>query len=119
MPYFEKTFGVLSPTTRGWTVSLIMLAGAFPSLFAGQIADRYGRLPVVCMGASIFAVGTICETAASQLPVLLVGRILCGLGEGMWISNISVYITEIAPKAKRGTLVSLPQFQSVAGICAG
>lgn len=104
---------------RGFAVSLILLAGTIPSVFAGQIADRYGRLPVICLGACVFAVGTICEAAAAQLPVLLLGRVLGGLGEGIWLSNVTVYITEIAPKARRGVLVSMPQFGSTAGICLG
>lgn len=29
------------------------------------------------------------------------------------------YITEIAPSARRGMLVSMPQFMACAGICAG
>lgn len=119
MPHFEKTFGILTSVMRGFTVSLIMLAGAVPSVFAGQLADRFGRLPIVCMGASIFTVGGGMEGAASQLPVFLIGRALCGLGEGIWLSNVSVYITEIAPKSMRGVLVSMPQLMASAGICLG
>lgn len=90
MPYFEKTFGVLTPSIHGFTVSLIMLAGAFPAFFAGRLADRYGHLRVVMIGALIFTVGTILQAGASKLPMLLVGRALGGLGEGLWLSNVSV-----------------------------
>ena len=90
MPFFEATFGILSPLIRGFTVSLIMLAGAVPAIFGGQLADRYGRLPTVCLGASTFAVGAILQCVAEALPLFWVGRIFCGLGEGLWISNISV-----------------------------
>lgn len=90
MPAFEASFGVLSPIIRGFTVSLIMLAGAVPSIFAGQLADRFGRLPIVCLGASVFTLGAVLECVAEALPLFWVGRILCGLGEGLWISNISV-----------------------------
>ncbi|KAG9711803.1 hypothetical protein KCU73_g17075, partial [Aureobasidium melanogenum] len=38
MPYFSDSIGELSPFLRGFTVSLIMLTGAFPSFFAGQLA---------------------------------------------------------------------------------
>lgn len=90
MPYFERTFGVLSPSLRGFTVSLIMLMGAVPCFFSGQLADRFGHLRVVMAGALIFAVGAILECAASRLYLLLIGRALCGIGEGLWITNISV-----------------------------
>ncbi|GAB7353198.1 hypothetical protein MBLNU459_g3721t1 [Dothideomycetes sp. NU459] len=119
MPYFEQTFGKLSPALRGFTVSFLMLCGAVPSFFAGQLADKYGRLSVVSSGALIFAIGAVLQGAAFKLAQLLVGRALCGLGEGLWISCISVYITEIAPSTRRGTLVSMPQLMASAGICAG
>ena len=90
MPYFEMTFGVLSPTIRGFTVSLIMLMGAVPSFFSGQLADRFGHLRIVMVGALVFALGVILEGSASQLSMFLVGRALAGIGEGLWLTNVSV-----------------------------
>lgn len=90
MKYFSSTFGELTPTMRGFTVSLIMLTGAVPSFFAGQLADRYGRLSIVMAGALVFATGAVLQGAAYQLPMFLVGRALCGFGEGLWLSNVSV-----------------------------
>ncbi|MCJ1418776.1 hypothetical protein MMC32_005127 [Xylographa parallela] len=119
MPYFEMTFGVLSPTIRGFTVSLIMLMGAVPSFFSGQLADRFGHLRIVMVGALVFALGVILEGSASQLSMFLVGRALAGIGEGLWLTNVSVYITEISPAARRGALVSLPQFMATLGVCTG
>ncbi|KAG9549700.1 general substrate transporter, partial [Aureobasidium melanogenum] len=119
MPYFSDSIGELSPFLRGFTVSLIMLTGAFPSFFAGQLADRFGRLAIVAAGALVFTIGAALEGAASKLGMFLAGRALCGIGEGLWLSNVSVYITEIAPSARRGMLVSMPQFMACAGICAG
>ena len=90
MPSFEKTFGILTPAIRGFIVSLIMLMGAVPSLFTGQLADRFGHLRVVMVGALVFAIGAILEGAAPQLSMFLVGRGLCGVGEGLWLTNVSV-----------------------------
>ncbi len=75
---------------RGFTVSLIMLAGAFPAFFAGQLADRFGRLRITMAGALLFVVGAALEGGAYDFPMFLVGRALCGLGEGMWLSNVTV-----------------------------
>ncbi|KAI4719317.1 general substrate transporter [Aureobasidium sp. EXF-10727] len=119
MPYFATSIGELTPFLRGFTVSLIMLTGAFPSFFAGQLADRFGRLAIVAVGALVFAIGAALEGGANKLGMFLAGRALCGIGEGLWLSNVTVYITEISPSARRGMLVSLPQFMACAGICAG
>ena len=119
MPYFLAQFGDLSPLMRGITVAMIMLTGIFPSFFVGQLADRYGRLAIISTGALIFAIGGIMQACASTLAVFNVGRALYGLGMGTWLSTLAVYISEIAPSARRGMLVALPQLLTTAGICAG
>jgi len=111
MPFFTETFGELSPTLRGITVSLVMLGGVVPGFFAGQLADYYGRLATICTGAIIFLVGAIFQGAAYQLPMFMVGRLLCGIGEGTWMSSVQVYVAEIAPSARRGMLASMPAFE--------
>ncbi|KAM3074868.1 hypothetical protein ACMFMG_008282 [Clarireedia jacksonii] len=119
MSSFTDTIGDLSPVMRGFTVSLIMMTGAIPSIFGGKLAERVGHLYVIMAGALLFAVGTAMEGGAESLAVFLVGRALAGAGQGLWLSNVSVYICEIAPSASRGMLVSLSQFMCTIGVCAG
>jgi MFS family permease len=91
MPQFEQVFGVLSPTIRGFTVSFIMLTAAIPSLFAGHLADRFGRLKIVMAGAVVFVIGTALEAGSTAIAMLLVGRALAGFGEGLYLGNLNVY----------------------------
>lgn len=119
MPQFISTVGQLTPTIHGFTVSLIMLTGGIPSVFAGHLADRFGRLKVVMLGAVLFVLGAVLQGSAGSLAHFLVGRALAGLGEGVYISVMAVYICEIAPAETRGTLAGLPQLMAIAGICAG
>ena len=90
MPFFDTTFGNISPALRGFTVSFLMLMGAVPAFFAGQLAHRYGHLRVIMAGAVIFTIGAILEASASRIATFLVGRALCGIGEGVWLTNVSV-----------------------------
>lgn len=90
MPQFLDTFGHLTPFMRGFSVSLLLLMGTAPSLFAGYLSDAYGRLSVTGLGASIFLVGVVLEGAASKLPMFLVGRSLAGIGEGFWLGCVTV-----------------------------
>lgn len=92
MTQFHDVFGELSPFMLGFTVSLIMLMGAVPAFFAGQLADKFGRLFMVTVGATLFAIGAAMEAGAYKLPLFLVGRALCGLGEGFWLSNAVVFV---------------------------
>jgi MFS family permease len=119
MSQFEDTFGKLSPTLLGFTVSLIMLTGGVPSVFAGHLADRWGRLKTIIAGSMIFVLGAVLQGSSYGLPQFLIGRAIAGLGEGIYISNMAVYICEIAPMKHRGVLAGLPQFMATAGVCLG
>ncbi len=119
MEQFTETMGPMSAVLLGFTVSMIMLTGALPSVFAGQLADRHGRLRVILPGALLFALGAALQGSARGLPQFVAGRALGGVGEGAFLGNISVYITEIAPCRRRGRLVALPQFMAAAGVCLG
>ena len=90
MPAFSRTFGHLSPLEVGFLISFIMLMGAVPGCFAGKLAHRFGHLRVITSGGVIFAIGSILQATAFHLPMLLLGRALAGLGEGLWLTNVSV-----------------------------
>ena len=92
MDQFTASIGHLSPTLLGFTVSLIMLTGSVPSVFAGQLAERFGRLKIIILGVLIFLIGVILQGSAGALTQFLIGRAIAGLGEGVFLSNMSVYI---------------------------
>ncbi|KAN0092447.1 general substrate transporter [Hyaloscypha variabilis] len=119
MPSYIETFGHLSPTMRGFTVSLIMLCGAIPATVAGHLADRFGRLRIMIAGAILCTIGCVLECAAFHLWLFLIGRALMGIGQGFALTNVGVYICEIAPSRSRGKFVSLPQFGAAIGLCIG
>ncbi|KAK0934153.1 hypothetical protein LTR29_014267 [Friedmanniomyces endolithicus] len=119
MPQFTETMGEISPSLLGFTVSVIMFAGAIPSFLSGPPADRYGRLAVVATGAVSFVVGAVLQASAFSLAQFIVGRVFAGAGEGLFLGVMNVYICEISPSARRGTLASLPQLFSVLAMCAG
>lgn len=119
MPQFIDSIGELSPFLLGFTVSLIMLTGSVPSIMAGHLADKFGRLKTILLGAIMFGIGVVLQGAAGTLPQFLVGRAVAGLGEGVYLTNVSVYITEIAPAKSRGMLAGMPQFMATTGVCVG
>lgn len=100
MPQFHSSIGLLSPSQLGFTVSLIMLAGAIPSVFAGTLADKLGRLRVVLIGAILFVVGATIEASVGGsrgLIIFNIGCALAGLGEGVYLSCVSTYVSNFSP----------------------
>jgi len=55
-------------------------------------------------------------TAAQNIGMLCLGRVICGLCVGMASSIVPVYQSEIAPKEIRGRVVSLQQWAITWGI---
>lgn len=51
--------------------------------------------------------------------MLFVGRCIAGLGEGLFLSTVTVYILEIAPTNVRGRLSCLVQLAVTLGVAAG
>jgi MFS family permease len=92
MEYFHSSIGKLTPTQLGFTVSLIMLTGAAPSVYAGTLAEKFGRLRLVLIGAVLFAIGAVIEASASSLIVFNIGRAIAGLAQGVYLSNMSVLV---------------------------
>lgn len=119
MDQFRNVVGDLSATMLGITVSMVMLTGAVPALLAGQLADKHGRLKIIGPGAAMFCAGAVLQATAFSLGQFIAGRAISGAGQGMFLGNISVYITEIAPSRRRGRLAAMPQFMAAAGICVG
>ncbi|KAF2085568.1 sugar transport protein [Saccharata proteae CBS 121410] len=119
MSTFEKSFGALSATLHGVVVSSILIPAAISSMFAGNVADLYGRPRTIMFGATVFGVGAAIECAANRLAAFIVGRIITGFGEGFFLSILVVYICEISPARRRGPLASMPQFLTTVGIATG
>ncbi|UKZ72544.1 hypothetical protein TrVFT333_000174 [Trichoderma virens FT-333] len=119
MPAFRNTFGDFSPTIHGVIVSSVLISGAFTALIAGVLAHKFGQVRIFSIGAFVYAVGAAVQSSASKLPAFIVGRLIQGIGEGLFVSNVWVQVSEMSPTRVRGTLTALPQFTIVVGVVSG
>jgi sugar porter (SP) family MFS transporter len=86
------------------------------SLASSFIADKYSRKVALQFSCVLWIIGSILMTAAQNIPMLCVGRVICGLCVGIASSIVPVYQSEIAPKEIRGRVVSLQQWAITWGI---
>lgn len=67
-------------------------------------------------GCGVFAVGVILQVASTAVNLLVAGRLIAGIGVGFVSATIILYMSEIAPKAVRGAIVSGYQFAITIGL---
>ena len=72
----------------------------------GWINDAYGRKKATLLADVIFALGAVVMAAAPDPYVLILGRLLVGVGIGIASVTAPVYIAELSPSEIRGGLVS-------------
>ncbi|MCW6506800.1 sugar porter family MFS transporter [Lichenifustis flavocetrariae] len=106
----------LSSFMQGVVTSVALAAAALGAAVAGDVADRFGRRPVILVTALIFVAGSLVCAFAGSLPVLIVGRLLVGLAIGVSSMLAPLYLAETAPAESRGALVSLNQLMITTGI---
>lgn len=82
LPVFPSMGADLGVASRdlGLTLSSFFIAFAAGQLFAGPLADRFGRRPILISGLVTFVVGSVVCAFAQQLDVMIVGRIIQALG---------------------------------------
>ena len=113
--FLRKDF-TLSSFALEVIVSGVLVGAAIGALGGGRLADLYGRRKLLIATAAIFAIGAIICAAASSPTVLIIGRIIVGLGIGLSSGTVPVYISEVSPPAARGWTVSLFQLAITVGI---
>jgi SP family myo-inositol transporter-like MFS transporter 13 len=78
-------------------------------------ADKAGRKVVICASDGLFILGSLVMGAATNVWWLIVGRFIVGLGIGFASNTVPIYLSELAPRASRGTLVTI----NIVFICTG
>ncbi|NHZ90989.1 MFS transporter [Massilia sp. CCM 8733] len=64
------------------TMAIFMLALAFSQFAWGVLADRYGDLRAIMAGTILLGAGSVLCGLAPDMPGLLIGRLIQGLGAG-------------------------------------
>jgi MFS family permease len=57
----------------------------------------------------VLSVGAALQAGAVHLAMMVVGRIIAGLGTSLVATSVPLYLAEIAPAKQRGAFVALNQ----------
>lgn len=109
----------LTRTEQSWLLSIGFVGMAVGATLGGMLADRWGRRAVFALTLLVYGLATGASALATGLGVLLVLRLLVGLGLGAELPVASTLVSELSPTRIRGRMVvALESFWAVGWILA-
>lgn len=113
-PAISDEFGI-DVSTVGWMLLAFLIADALVLVAAGRLGDRIGRGRIAAFGLAVIALGSLICAVAPSFSVLLVGRVIEGLGIGVVFSGLLAIIADAVPPASRGRAFGI---WALIGACA-
>uniref|UniRef100_A0A0E0KKV9 Major facilitator superfamily (MFS) profile domain-containing protein n=1 Tax=Oryza punctata TaxID=4537 RepID=A0A0E0KKV9_ORYPU len=113
------TWFSLSSIQLGLVASGSLYGALGGSLLAYRVADFLGRRIELVTAAALYISGALVTGFAPDFVVLIIGRLLYGIGIGLAMHGAPLYIAETSPSRIRGTLISLKELFIVLGILTG
>jgi metabolite-proton symporter len=125
--FFPAVSPALGTLASFATFAVGFIARPLGGIIAGHVGDRFGRKPplvaaVLVMGVATFAIGVLpnYDSIGAWAPILLVvARLVQGLGVGAQWGGAALLLTEHAPVERRGFYGSLIQTGAIFGSVAG
>ncbi|CAN1269121.1 D-xylose-proton symporter-like 2, partial [Linum perenne] len=109
----------LSSVEIGLITSGSLYGALIGSILAFNIADFLGRRKELLLSAALYLVGALITAVAPHLVVLIIGRVVFGIGIGLAMHAAPMYIAETAPSQIRGQLISMKELFIVVGMLVG
>ncbi|KAI5084000.1 hypothetical protein GOP47_0000169 [Adiantum capillus-veneris] len=84
--------------------SSLYLAAMAATLVAAHVTRKQGRVRSILLAGAFFILGVIFNFASVHVAMLIVGRMLLGLGVGFANQAVPLYLSEVAPARWRGAM---------------
>lgn len=104
--YIQNDF-FLTDWSKELIVSGSILGAVIGAAGAGPTSKLFGRKRVLLASDIVFVCGAILMTAAVGLWMLILGRVVVGIGIGLASMVVPMYLAEVAPLRYRGTVVTI------------
>lgn len=101
---------------KGLLTAMIELGAVIGAFNQGWITEKISRRYSIVVALGFFLTGSVLQTASVGYAMLIVGRLLGGVGVGMLSMVVPMYISEVSPPEIRGSLLVLEECSIVFGI---
>jgi len=113
--FIQKEF-TISDDAIQLVVSALLWGAAFGALFSGILSSRLGRRKTILISAVNFIVGAVLCAVSPNEHLLIVARFILGIAVGVASFTAPLYLSEIAPRTVRGSMISMYQLMITIGI---
>ena len=110
-----KTDLGLTAAGEGLVTSTLLVGAAVGAAACGKLNDTLGRKKTLTILAVIFFVGTIGCVFAPSIEVMIPSRVILGFAVGGASVTVPVYLAELAPTERRGSLAGRGELAIVVG----
>lgn len=90
-----------------WVTTGYLMAICAVILFFGKLGDMAGKIRVFRIGTVVFIVGSLLCGLSTNLPFLIVSRVIQAVGASMTMANSQGIVTDIFPANERGKALGL------------
>jgi MFS family permease len=108
--YLKQSHGLIEAEANNASFAVLAVVAAsnvVAVIPAARLSDRIGRKPVIYASTAIAGVGTLIVAIAPDIPLMLLGGALFGVGSGMFLAVDWALMTDIIPKASAGRYMGL------------
>lgn len=94
----------IGATVGQWLTSGYSLAMAIIMPLTAFLINRFPTKPLYCTSIAIFIVGLFLSATATNFPMMMIGRVIQAIGNGMYATMGQVIILSIYPPEKKEQL---------------
>lgn len=102
MPSIVATLGGFE--YYSWVFAAYLLSQAVATPIFGRLADLYGRKPTLLVGITVFLIGSLLCGFATSMPLLILFRLLQGVGAGSTMTIVSTLAGDLYSVEERGRI---------------
>src|SRR5688500_431277 len=105
LPQITTEFATTSSTST-WVLTGFLLSASVCTPLSGKLGDLFGKGRVLTIVLVLFSAGSVICAVSPSLEVLIAGRVLSGVGAGVFPLAFGIINDELAPE-RRATAIGL------------
>jgi EmrB/QacA subfamily drug resistance transporter len=104
-----------SESSVGWVLTAFLLSASVTTPIIGRLGDMYGKERLLLIVLVLLAIGTLVSAVASSLALMLVGRVIQGVGGGIFPLAFSIIRDELPRERVAGGIGLVSSLLGIGG----